>query len=426
MNKQPFTTPPRWWPPKLSPGLVRATRGYRRWQLRSRQQIRQITLEGGEYLRQELDAGHGVLLTPNHAAHYDSAALYLAADQIPTPLYFMTAWQVFGMSSRWDRFLMQRLGCFSIDRENADRRAFKQALTILKQSPHPLVIFPEGDIYHITDRVTPFREGAAAVAIAAARKSDRPISIVPCGIKFWYEEDPTEALHALMSQLDTRLFLRPKPNTPLRDRIYRFAEALLSLKEIEYLGTTQAGVLSDRIRNLAHSILVDMERRHALEHVSAQIPERVKNLRQSIIRKVDAVNRRGKTMRETEASMLGADMEDLFFVMQLYSYPGDYLLDNPSVERLAETLDKFEEDVLDRDIPTVRGRRRVEVQFGQPIRVSAELLGRSGVTDLTLQVHGEVQQLMDELCSSPSSRSRSPGFEASSLKPDDEMAHLRD
>ena len=369
-----------------------------------------------------LDEGHGVLLTPNHAAHYDSAALYLAADRIPTPLYFMTAWQVFGMSSRWDRFLMQRLGCFSIDRESADRQAFKQGLTILKQSRYPLVVFPEGDIYHITDRVTPFREGAAAIAVAAARRSERPISIVPCGIKFWYEEDPTDALHDLMTRLDERLFLRPARTQPLQERIYRFAEALLSLKEIEYLGTTQSGVLSDRIRELAHSILENLETQHALDTFATQIPDRVKNLRQAIIRKADKASRRGRKRKLSVLSpAMAAHMEDLFFVMQLYSYPGDYLLDNPSVERLAETLDKFEEDVLDLEVPTVRGPRRVDVKFGPPIRVAADVLGRSGVRDLTNQVQGEVQRLIDELCATQTTRlqlaatesAREPRFDSS-------------
>ena len=391
--------------------MVQLSRGYRRWRLRAEQRIKEVSVSGGYHLRRVLDEGHGVLLTPNHAAHYDSAALYLAADQIRTPLYYMTAWQVFGMSSVWDRFLMQRLGCFSIDRESADRQAFKQALTILKQAPHPLVIFPEGEIYHITDRVTPFREGAAAVAIAAARKSTRPISVVPCGIKFWYQEDPTTKLHELMTRLDNRLFLRPHPKKTLPDRIYRFAEALLALKEIEYTGGTQSGPLTDRIRRLAESILSDMESRHEAIVTSRQIPDRVKTLRQNIIRKVDRANRNNS--HAAERTTFASDMEDLFFVMQLYSYPGDYLLDNPSIERLAETLDKFEEDVLDREIPSVRGRRRVEVKFGQPIRVSSELSGRSGVSDLTQRMHASVQQLIDQMCDVQHTTHRKPkGFQA--------------
>ena len=63
----------------------------------------------------------------------------------------------------------------SIDRESTDRQAFKTAVNILQSQPVPLVIFPEGDIYHTTDRVTPFREGAAAIALSAARRNDRPV-----------------------------------------------------------------------------------------------------------------------------------------------------------------------------------------------------------------------------------------------------------
>ena len=50
-------------------------------------------------------------------------------------------------------------------------------------------------------------------------------------------------------------------------------------------------------------------------------------------------------------------MEDLFFATQLFSYPGDYLADDPSIERIAETIDKFEEDILGLALPTVRRQR---------------------------------------------------------------------
>ena len=398
MNKQPYTLPPRWWGPELSPFIVRLTRGYRRWQLRSRQRIQQVRVHGADNLRGALAAGQGVLITPNHAAHYDSTALYLAADQLNTPLYYMTAWQVFGMSSIWERTLMQRMGCFSIDRESADRKAFKQAVEILRLEPHPLVVFPEGDIYHITDRVTPFREGAAAIALAASRRSTRPVVIVPCGIKFLYLDDPTTELETLMTLLDERLFLRPQRTHSLAQRIYRYAEALLALKEIEFMGTTQAGPLASRIKRLAHSILSEMEARHRLSTATRATPDRVKELRQKIIQGLDPYKKKRKRWNEPEFLSLSRDMDDLFLVMQLYSYPGDYLTENPSIERLAETLDKFEEDVLDRPIPSVKGRRRVEVSFGVPISVPAEADRRRAVTELTRQMHAAVQSQIDGLC----------------------------
>ncbi len=286
MNRQPYGSPPRSWLPRLSPRWVRLSRWWRQRQLRVNQQITKVTSEGIDHLRRAVDEGHGVLITPNHSAHYDSAALYAAADEIDLPLYFMTAWQVFAMSSVFERFAMQRLGCFSIDRETTDKTAFKQAVSILKEKPYPLVVFPEGDIYHTNDHVTPFREGAAAMALSAA-KGERPVVIVPCGIRFTYEDDPTEQLHLLLTKLEERIYLRPMRQAKLTERMHRFAEAALALKELDYLGHTSQGRLRDRVRFLIEDVLKRLEQRHELHPRDQTPPERVKELRRKIIAKLE-------------------------------------------------------------------------------------------------------------------------------------------
>ena len=370
------------------------SRKIRRRQLRTKQQIVGISSTGLEHVQEAVASGHGVLIAPNHSAHYDSAALYVAADEISQPLYFMVAWQVFGMASYFDRWAMQRLGCFSIDRESTDKTAFKQAVTILKESPHPLVIFPEGDIYHTTDRVTPFREGAAAIALSAA-KGERPISIIPCGIRFKYVDDPTDQLHDLLSQLEERLYLRPHPETNLQVRIHRFAEAALALKELDYLGRTSTGRLRDRINMLIEAVLGQLESRHGLRAGERNAPERVKELRRKVIAQMELVSAdNGDRQRYNE---LQQDMEDIFFVMQCFSYPGDYLSEEPSIERLAETADKFEEDVLGVEVPTVRGKRQVQIEFGKPLSVVRSAKGRGQTTELTLQMQQAVQGLLDQM-----------------------------
>ena len=393
MNRQPYGSPPRWWPPKLSPHWVTLSRRWRHRQLRNDQQLVDIKSKGLKHLRDAVTAGHGVLIAPNHSAHYDSAALYAAADEIDQPLYFMTAWQVFAMSSRFERWAMQRLGCFSIDRESTDKTAFKQAVAILKEEPHPLVIFPEGDIYHTTDRVTPFREGAAAIALSAA-KGDRPIVVIPCAIRFQYVDDPTEQLHELLTRLEERLYLRPLPASSLQSRIHRFAEAALALKELDYLGRTSQGRLRDRVNTLIETVLTQLESRHGLRSAGRTPPERVKDLRRKVIAQLElATNGNGDQRRYQQ---LQQDMEDIFFVMQCFSYPGDYLSAEPSIERLAETADKFEEDVLGVDVPTVRGRRKVQIAFGEPIPVVRTAGGRGQTTDLTDQMQQSVQHLLSE------------------------------
>ena len=90
-------------------------------------------------------------------------------------------------------------------------------------------------MYHINERITPFRQGAAAVALAAARRAKRPVACVPCGIKYQYVDDPTDKLLKLMDSLEQEIFWRPRPDLPLHERIYRFAEGAMALKELEYL-----------------------------------------------------------------------------------------------------------------------------------------------------------------------------------------------
>ena len=96
-------------------------------------------------------------------------------------------------------------------------------------------------------------------------------------------------------------------------------------------------------------------------------------------------------------SKLAADLDDLFFVIQLFSYPGDYVAERPTIERIAETLDKFEEDVLRADFPGIRGARRAVVRFGEPIPVPKEREARDAVEKWTDLVESRVQGLLDEI-----------------------------
>lgn len=360
--------------------------------LRGKQKMVKFEVQGIEPLRRLLDENAGVLITPNHSFHYDSFVLLEASHIVGRPFHFMTAWQVFAMSTRLERWWMQKHGCFSIDRESNDLQAYRQAKSILLESSSPLVIFPEGDIYHTNDRVTPFREGAAAIALGSARRNTRKIACVPCALKCVYVKDPTPQLLRLMDRLEHRLLWRPRPDLPLTERVYRVAEGVLSLKEQEYLGHSRVGTLKERLPYLAESILSRQERYYGLMRTAGGIPERVKELRRTII------DRQEKSAGDRDLQARARfDMDDLFFVTQLYSYPGNYLRRNVSIERIAETLDKFEEDVLRAPIPSVHGQRRVIVRFGEPIILPNERQKKEAVTQLTLTLQQRVQELLDNV-----------------------------
>ena len=390
MDRTRFEKPPRWWGPMLSPFCVRMGRPFRRWVQVHTQQLIRIEVHGLEHLKQAVDDGDSVLITPNHSGHADAIVMSHAADLLEMPFYFMTAWQVLGLKNIFRRTLFRLHGCFSVDREGTDLRAFKQAVEILQFKPHPLVIFPEGEVYHLNERVTPFREGPATMALAAARKTERNIVCIPCGIRYHYLEDPTRELLKVMDRLEQEMFWRPRPHLPLQQRVYQLAEGLLALKELEFLGQTCEGSIPDRVTNLAKGILCPMEKRYGISSTSSTVPERVKVCRQRAIK--ERVDLQDDATQHREYLN---DLDDLFLVVQLFSYPGDYVSEKASIERLAETLDKFEEDVLGAQTATIRAARQATVSFGEPIAVTANRKKGAG-GELTQLLEQSVQSLLDQ------------------------------
>jgi hypothetical protein len=334
--------------------------------------------------------GKGVLITPNHSSHADCFPLYEASDQAQIPFYVMVAWQVFQRSNWIKQLALRHHGCFSVDREGTDMNALRKAREILESQPYPLVIFPEGEVYHTNERLTPFREGPAAIALMAAKKAQRPIVCIPCAMRYEYVEDPTPALLELMSRLEIALLWRPRPDLALQQRIYHLAEGLLALKEIEYCGQTFSGSLRQRLAQLSEFILGRIEARHGVHPDGSTVPERVKLLRQRVISQREKL-----PADDASQATLIDDLDDLFLVVQAFSYPGDYVVEQPNIERIAETLDKFEEDVLGVPSATIRGTRRATLTFGEPIPVAEQRDKRLTATALTKTIEDRVRGLLE-------------------------------
>ena len=391
MNRYRMLFAPQVWKPSLSPSLVNWLRPLRLRQQERFIRIRDVEVEGAEFVRERLNQEQGVMIMPNHSSHADPYVIYSAADTVGTAIHVMATWHVFHDKPWIARWLLTKHGCFSVDREANDIGAFRLATSILQEKKQPLVIFPEGEIYHCNERVTPFREGAAAIAVAAARKSKRPITCIPCAMIYRYIDDPTDSLLETMGELEEAIFWRRQTDRPLDERIYAFAEVLLAVKELEYFRETKHGRLPERIQALREHILSEVEQRQELEPGGKSIPERVKAARKTIMEK-----RLEGSLDLAQQEKLHYDMEDLFLVVQSFSYPGDYVVDRPSIERMAETLDKFEEDVLKKATATIKAQRKVKVCFGEPVDVSSDRKVKNQATTITTTIEQRVQQMLDK------------------------------
>jgi hypothetical protein len=241
----------------------------------------------------------------------------------------------------------------------------------------------------------------AFLAASAAKKKQegKTVWIVPAGLKYRFLDghDPMPVMLGLMDRLEHQFTWRNAREIPLVERIYRYAEALLTLKELEYFRQACSGPLPARIASLRSHILSGLEDRHfGRRHEQDAVPSRVNELRRRCLEVLKAP----ATSPET-AAQLRRDLDDVFVAVQLFSYPGDYLREKPTLERVSEVLMKCEEDVLGSEVGAPHGPRRAVIKLGEPIDVGARLKAggklKPVVGAVTTELEGRIQALLDAI-----------------------------
>ena len=402
---------PKFWKPKPSRLWRAVLEPVRRHYLHNFYGIADVKIEGLEHLT-KLGPTDGALLAPNHSHDSDPHVMMHVGRQIGRRFYFMAAWQIFRMHKGLDGFVMQRMGAFSVDREGCDRRAVRQAVELLTGG-QCLVVFPEGEVYRTNERLTPLLEGVPFMAITAQKDLEKTgtgsrVWIVPAAIRYQYIDDIRPQLEQAMTRLESRMKLRPPADSPLHERITRYGEFLLTLKEKEAVGHSREseGDIAARVAWLINALLERREKQHLKQSPSADtVPLRVKALRRHLIEvwtdpASDAAARRAA--REA--------LDDVQLALQLYSYPGDYVSSNPTIERMAETIEKYEEDL--EGVGKPKGRRSARVLFGEPIDLKPHAAGRPRVVsaEVTHRLEEAIESLMRLASTAQSSSSRTTGM----------------
>lgn len=386
---------PGFWPPRPSAFWDVALAPARWWYLRRMFRIADIDVLGLDAALACAAPGDGVLIAPNHSHDSDPHVLMEVARRARRRFHFMAAWQIFRMHGGIDGFALQRMGVFSVDREGCDRRAVRQAVDLLTTG-QVLVVFPEGEVYHLNERLTPLLDGVAFMALSAQRDlakagGGRRVWIVPAAIRYRYTDDVRPALDAALARLEQRLFVPTRPGGPLAERVVRLGDALLTIQEKEKLGRAGEGDLHARIGALIDALLGRLEERHLPPGRRAEtVALRVKALRRRLLEV-----RADETAAPDVRAAARAGLDDAQLALTLYSYPGDYVTEKPSVERVAETVEKLEEDVDGRSLP--KGRRAARVTFGTPIDLSSAREGarsKAAAAEMTDRLEHEIGALM--------------------------------
>ena len=385
-----FVPPHRgsWWPT-----CIQKLRLIDRW-LRKEHGIVSYECRNWHRLRESLDAGHGIMLTPNHCRACDPVAIGFLAREAKTHVYAMASWHLYHQD--WfTTFAIKRMGGFSVYREGIDRKALNTAIDVLEKAERPLIVFPEGAVTMTNDRLTALLDGVAFIARAGAKRRARYLSggevvIHPVAFKYLYQDDVEETTKKVLADIEHRLSWQLQGDQPLVDRITKIGLTLLTLKEMEYFGKPQGDRFHDRLVKLINHLLEPLEQEWLDRLPGGPVVPRVKALRMKILHDMVQGN-----IDQGERTRRWRQLADIYLAQQVASYPPDYLTTYPSVDRILETIERFEEDLTDQI--SVKGRRHVIIEVGEAIPVTAKRDKTQESDPLMDRIERDLQAMLDKL-----------------------------
>ena len=339
-------------------------------QLRRLWGVESHEFRGLDHLRQSLDAGHGILLAPNHCRPSDAMVMGILSRAVRRPFYAMASAHVFTANGRFYGWLANRLGAFSVNRWGLDREALKAATTILAHAERPLVLFPEGHITRTNDHLYGLLGGTSFIARSAAREREKrgdrgKVVVHPVALKYVFRGDVERSIGPVLDAIEMRCTWQKQTSMPIYERVVKLGKAMLSLKEIEYLGEPQPGTIPARLERLIDHLLTPLEAEWSGGRRQPSVAERAKVLRMAIVPDL-ADGDLAPAERERRLRQLA----DIYLAQQLALYPADYIASDPTPERILETVERFEEDLT--DSARVHRPMHVLVQVGPPLEASAD------------------------------------------------------
>lgn len=385
-------------PPIESPFWCWFVRKFRlRGFMRKSFKVESIECRHVDRLRASLEAGAGVILAANHSRLADPLAVGVLSGEAGSEIFAMASWHLF-MEGRWQRYLIRRMGAFSVYREGNDRQAVNAAIDILVANRRPLLIFPEGAVSRHCDILMEVMDGPGFIARQAtkrrAKEGKGPVVIHPVAIRYAFDGDVDAAVAPDLERLEKSLSWQPQTHLPTVSRIAKVAEALLCLKEVEYLGAAVEGDPHDRALELIAKTLRRVEEKWGVADGDEDpgylnVVARVKRIRTVVLPDLIA-----KKVQGEEREDRWRDLAACYYLQQIAHYPRGYITGQDDLpERVLETVERMIEDFSDR--LSYHGPLRCTIEVGEAIEVGAER-DRSADSDPAMKLAAErLQEMLD-------------------------------
>ena len=367
------------------------------WYLKRYEGVTAYRIDGADHLRESLRQNRGVLLTPNHCRYADPFVMGWVSREIQTELFAMASWHLF--EQHWfQRWAIRAAGAFSIYREGVDRQSIDTAIDILANCERPLVVFPEGSVFRTNDQLQALLDGVAFIARAAAKKCAKgkgkadEIVVHPVAIKYLFHGELKAAIGPVLDEIERRMTLIHTSESDLIRRLENIITSLLSIKEVEFLGSTQTGSLPQRKHAFIDRLLHPLEKKWLGKELTDAIVPRIKAVRMKIVPELI----QGDLDVETRKSCW-RDLSDLYLAQQIAAYPEEYLQTPTTDTRILETVERLSEDLMGRT--AVYRPIEAVIEIGEAIPVSSERPPRGAEDPVMQQIRTNLSDMLARLSS---------------------------
>ena len=348
--------------------------------------------------------------------------MFVLSAKLREKFYYLAAYELFQGLLKW---LLPRLGVYSLRRGLGDRLSIKETLALLGNPECRLVIFPEGGCSFQNDTVMPFRPGAVQLAFQSLNKKVKQgeplpdLYVVPITIKYKYTQSMDLVIANSLKKLEQALNIIAQNNSNPYERLRLIGEKILVKIEQDYglpSSEIESNSREERVRRLRIKIIENCEQQLGITtNPNEMVRERTYKLENMLKTQLESlesneVNSESNLLTsksEINRELMEKSIKRLLNFDAIYE---GYIAENPTPERFIDTLTRLEREVFEIDQPKPKGFRQAIVKIGTPVNLKdffadyqreRECKERTSdnktVSEVMLKIQQEVQNNLDLL-----------------------------
>lgn len=385
--------------------------------LAAMQNIREVVIRPEDIEKLKSFRKERLLFFTNHPSTAEPPLVFYLGRLLGQRFKFMASRQVFNWQGGLIGWFIRRIGAYSVIAGVPDRDAMKLTRKILSESEGKLVIFPEGEpTSGEVDTLMPFQPGVAQLGLWGledARKIDphADINVWYGFMKFVITSPREKILHDLgksLSRMEKKLGVSDiNKEKHLLHRFLTVGRLFLEQAERDFKVQVEPGRDFDyRIGRVRHAMLDQLAEKIQAANYDKNEDAIRKWRRLFALVELHQLKYPDPKLPKLDARTIKEAHRDAVFIFDFIVMKRDYILSNPTPERLYEWLDRYESYMF-KKVPRALGGvpshlpRRAHILFGTPYKLSEVLTEnrkdrRAAVEGFTNRLRSDMQKLLDE------------------------------